>query len=169
MTYEIILSDELSHHGILGQHWGKRNGPPYPLEKSSMSSEEKRKNDLKSLKRQYSDARYSSAMTSKIDDPEMKRKSEELNKQLSREVRQAYQSFIDRYGDEQVKNLSFDGKGLVSVGQAEVAAMMNERRIAYTAIGTLLPLNIFGTVGGFAIGSYSDAQRKKEYLDKLSK
>lgn len=27
MTYEIYLS----HHGILGQRWGKRNGPPYPL------------------------------------------------------------------------------------------------------------------------------------------
>lgn len=22
---------ELSHHGILGQKWGERNGPPYPL------------------------------------------------------------------------------------------------------------------------------------------
>lgn len=26
--------DELSHHGIKGQKWGVRNGPPYPLEKS---------------------------------------------------------------------------------------------------------------------------------------
>lgn len=24
----------LSHHGILGQHWGQRNGPPYPLERT---------------------------------------------------------------------------------------------------------------------------------------
>lgn len=23
--------NELYHHGRLGQHWGKRNGPPYPL------------------------------------------------------------------------------------------------------------------------------------------
>lgn len=33
--YEIqkpILEDELSHHGIIGQKWGKKNGPPYPLD-----------------------------------------------------------------------------------------------------------------------------------------
>lgn len=25
------LSDELEHHGVKGQSWGERNGPPYPL------------------------------------------------------------------------------------------------------------------------------------------
>lgn len=28
------LYSELFHHGIKGQKWGVRNGPPYPLDKS---------------------------------------------------------------------------------------------------------------------------------------
>lgn len=26
-----INSDYVAHHGIVGMHWGDRNGPPYPL------------------------------------------------------------------------------------------------------------------------------------------
>ena len=32
----------LAHHGILGQKWGKRNGPPYPLDAEDHSAAEKR-------------------------------------------------------------------------------------------------------------------------------
>lgn len=31
----------LKHHGILGQKWGKRNGPPYPLDADDHSTAEK--------------------------------------------------------------------------------------------------------------------------------
>ena len=34
----------LVHHGILGQKWGKQNGPPYPLNPANRSSVEKKKN-----------------------------------------------------------------------------------------------------------------------------
>lgn len=35
MNYKIIRKNELYHHGILGQKWGVRHGPPYPLDSSS--------------------------------------------------------------------------------------------------------------------------------------
>lgn len=46
----VTRSDEyLKHHGILGQKWGKKNGPPYPLDASDHSSSEKKAGWRKSL------------------------------------------------------------------------------------------------------------------------
>ena len=49
---EVIIqrsSDYLEHHGILGQKWGKKNGPPYPLDYEDHSSAEKKENTKGSL------------------------------------------------------------------------------------------------------------------------
>lgn len=43
------MATYLAHHGILGQKWGKRNGPPYPLEPSDHSAAEKKAGYTKSL------------------------------------------------------------------------------------------------------------------------
>ena len=40
---------ELYHHGILGMKWGKRNGPPYPLDEKDHSASEKKAGWRKSL------------------------------------------------------------------------------------------------------------------------
>ena len=41
---------ELYHHGILGQKWGKLNGPPYPLDSKDHSASEKKAGWRQSLK-----------------------------------------------------------------------------------------------------------------------
>lgn len=39
----------IAHHGIKGQKWGERNGPPYPLDYKSHNSKEKKLNPKKAL------------------------------------------------------------------------------------------------------------------------
>lgn len=39
----------LEHHGIMGQRWGKKNGPPYPLSAGAHSASEKKAGWRKSL------------------------------------------------------------------------------------------------------------------------
>lgn len=52
----IAYSSELCHHGINGQKWGKRNGPPYPLKPEDHSKSEQKAGWRESLKnyRDYS-------------------------------------------------------------------------------------------------------------------
>lgn len=39
-----MVRNELHHHGITGMKWGTRLGPPYPLTKDRMNTEERRDN-----------------------------------------------------------------------------------------------------------------------------
>lgn len=43
------MANELYHHGILGMHWGKKNGPPYPLDAGDHSASERKAGWQKSL------------------------------------------------------------------------------------------------------------------------
>ena len=45
----VYPSHELYHHGILGQRWGKKNGPPYPIAAGAHSASEKKAGWKKSL------------------------------------------------------------------------------------------------------------------------
>lgn len=59
----------LSHHGILGQKWHKRNGPPYPLGADDHSASEKKAGWIQSLrKKRRFDKENKKASSGKRDD-----------------------------------------------------------------------------------------------------
>lgn len=65
----------LAHHGILGMHWGRRNGPPYPLDAADHSQSEKKAGWRKSLGDGRNEDKY---------DRRRKKISDKYDKKISR-------------------------------------------------------------------------------------
>jgi hypothetical protein len=64
MPMILVTEDELYHHGIKGQKWGERNGPPYPLDpkvRKQVLKQQKEQN--KQSKKGIRDDSYRSART----------------------------------------------------------------------------------------------------------
>ena len=60
--------NELYHHGIKGQHWGVRNGPPYPLNKRLSNKIKSGKNEtVRESSKTYRDKRSGKIKTTKSD------------------------------------------------------------------------------------------------------
>lgn len=54
--YEIRLTNELEHHGVKGQKWGVKNGPPWPLSRTLKDPDASKKKKNK-IVRMYGDAK----------------------------------------------------------------------------------------------------------------
>ena len=79
--------DSLEHHGIDGQKWGVRNGPPYPLAAGDHSAAEKRamrkenKKNYKEMRSNYSGSiavAYKPRINEKLE--ELRANNSEINK-----------------------------------------------------------------------------------------
>lgn len=107
-------SNYLMHHGILGQKWGDKNGPPYPLDAGDHSPREKRAGWIKSLKakseakkkkkkqqkQQENLAKARAAKQAKAQAAaEAKRKEEEWSKKKEEILRSADPKLIMQYRD----------------------------------------------------------------------
>ena len=90
MNYRVIYKEPyLSHHGILGQKWGDRNGPPYPLGSGDHSAREKKAGWIESLRK--SNVERKSRILKKIHKDRDKIRSEKDNK--------SKESFVEKHKD----------------------------------------------------------------------
>ena len=180
-TYNYYAQNELYHHGILGQKWGQRNGPPYPLDANAHSAAEKRlkgKNDGKIES-------WKAKETAKVD------------KYYNKKIRKA-QAKADKYGDSTSKRAEKARKKLntlkakkaierKSIMKANMDSISKERRAigkrfaaealkygvatgtkvlgsnvaaAGVALGNL-PIALIGTAMFYGAGTYQDVQTFK--------
>lgn len=99
----IPRKDELSHHGIDGQKWGQRNGPPYPLDYESHSISEKRENSKSSLSH-YPDTEVNKKVkrsaSEKKFDKRIEKNEKIWNKIKGKEPSKGEQKLIEKYMNE---------------------------------------------------------------------
>lgn len=130
---------ELYHHGIQGQKWGKKQGPPYPLDPEDHSASEQKAGWRQSLKADTKDRIKSAKIAAKEE-----RKIDKLENKSYTESRQAK---IDRLNESRNKRIADLSDKEIELGRR----YYEQNRAASTAgvVGFVL----FGTPG--AIGSYA--------------
>lgn len=119
--YESQYSDELMHHGIKGQQWGKQNGPPYPLDREEhmavISSSRDSKAQAKELRKKAREDRRAAKAVIKATKKakkaeELKKKSEAkaeaMRKKMAEERAKRDKKFEDQKNAKDSKELTND-------------------------------------------------------------
>lgn len=155
----------LKHHGILGQKWGKRNGPPYPLGAEDHSAAEKKAakgytKELNSIDQkrakqyrhyaQNTNAAYEYGR--KIEKAKQKDKDyskyEEKKKQFEAKAK-PFKDQIDKYDDETKKILNeIEKSGIYDVKMKNINRIVNEPQdYAVSAVATAASYGLASALG----------------------
>lgn len=151
----------LAHHGILGQKWGKQNGPPYPLGASDHSASEKKAGWRKSLSSGAAAVGRGVKKAAKWTVNKVKMSKRFPNALLSDEDLDRKTA---RYRAENILNTEMGLK----TGQQKLAAQTERERLKRDAARQVV-LETLKTVGTQAIGNYirSKMQNKANLQDKM--
>ena len=151
----MIVNNELYHHGILGQKWGKKNGPPYPLGASDHSDSEKKAGWRKSL-----------SSESKTSKKKSSHKQEQMSNKSSTKSKNSVQKTLKKFGNRRVNytdkepdiiNKKDDAKSLLGLSDADSEKLQKIAKIAGISLAT--------TAGVFAAGY---AISKMDFSEDLS-
>lgn len=157
----------LAHHGILGQKWGKRNGPPYPLDADDRSVAEKRaakEGGKKSLSERWEDRRFNK-IRNKLNssDPRVRasgvrKLQRRLNKLEEQHDRSAFEAErieanggLDfarrRYDDDAAKKRLTQAK-YFALGAVSNLSISSDKYKRYVASGSIATANVLGGTAG---------------------
>lgn len=126
--------EEIYHHGIKGQEWGERNGPPYPLDRNAKRQEAKKRRAAERVKRQAAkkrkrmkraQARIEKSEAKKVE--REKAKAEKAKKDHARYLKSAKETYRHRHEfsadelQEAMKRFQWE-KTLRDLSQSEIEA-----------------------------------------------
>lgn len=84
----------LAHHGILGQKWGRKNGPPYPLEPKDHSASEKKAGWATSLKEHHAEKKKKKQQKVALEKARAARAEKAKQEQLAKEYEEKRQQVL---------------------------------------------------------------------------
>lgn len=89
-----LSPDELMHHGIDGQKWGVKNGPPYPLDRGHKTSRNRKYRTDKGYHRRNQNGRKRKKKVSEMSNDELQRRIN--RKELERRYNELNDAQISR-------------------------------------------------------------------------
>lgn len=125
----------LIHHGILGQKWGKKNGPPYPLDFDKLSSEERSKAKEDSINNGDLETATKNKKHYSNEELEQVIKRFEMNKKLE-EVSKKY----IKDGFQKAEDLSKKFQTVANLMQSGTTMYNNIAKISNSLNGSNLPI-----------------------------